>query len=270
MANGKKIHENQNQPMSKKKLLDALYTFLTLTGGALVAHYLGLQTNFVFSAALAGLIFAYATPKYVIPAYCGAFVGMASPEIIPNLQLLLAAVLAATLIKLIIGPFIPKVGGKAGFMAFLGIVVIYIFAPEKNLHNTGYISAELGLGLAATSVIATMTTFKIRRYLKDNTNDTPKINAAVGSAIVGLLAGIPYIFFPGIALFAQVAFAASFAGMSSFNPFRKKYSIPALGLIVGLVFIAVFPYFQGFGGKLGTTAFISMMIYLTLKRLKAL
>ncbi|MBT5016284.1 hypothetical protein HN748_00340 [Candidatus Peregrinibacteria bacterium] len=246
-----------------KKSLNIIYTFLTLTGGALVAHYLGLHTNFIFSAAIAGLIFAYLTPKYAIPAYCGAFVGMASLEILPNLQWLIVTSLLAALIKVFLGPKIPKVGGKAGFMAFLSIFIICLPSlKEKGIFNPSMLTIELIIGIIITAIIATKLTFLIRRKVKDHTKDNPKINAVVGSAIIGLLAGIPYIFFPQISMFSAVAYAASFAGMSSFHSFPKKHSIYLLGIIVGIIFICVTPFFQGFGGKLGTTAFISMMIYL--------
>ena len=84
------------------------------------------------------------------------------------------------------------------------------------------------------------------------------ISVVVASCIVGLLgAGIAQLFdIPHLAL---VVFAGSFVGMTS----TAIGSLPLVflgGLICGVIYVLSLKIFVGFGGKLGTTAFLSTLL----------
>ncbi len=87
------------------------------------------------------------------------------------------------------------------------------------------------------------------------------VSVVVASCIVGLIgAGIGHLFnIPNLAL---VVFAGSFVGMTS----TTIGSMPLVfvgGLICGVIYVLSLKIFVGFGGKLGTTAFISTLLVWT-------
>jgi len=248
-----------------------IYTFLALLAGALIAHFVGLETNFVFSAAVVGIIFGLLLPKYSIPAYCGSFVGMSSLEILPSGLFLIGAAVIAALIKIFLGPKIPKVGGKAGFIAFLSILIINLpFLLDKEIYKISSLEISTIFAVILVAIIGVNATFCVRKRLKirEKTKGLAKGNAVVGSAIIGLIAGVIRILFPQFAVLSEAIFAASFAGMSSFHIVKRRFAKSLVGLISGMVFLVATPFFQGFGGKLGTIAFVAMMIYLGLRKNK--
>ena len=83
----------------------------------------------------------------------------------------------------------------------------------------------------------------------------------VGSAVVGLVAGVvcPPLFAAGDAI-AAVAFCASFAGMATPERIPGIGSMLLAGAVSGIVFVGAVPYFVGFGGKLGTIAFVACLV----------
>ena len=249
----------------KNKYYQDLKVFIFILVGALLTYAIGINTNSVFAAALIGIIFSIIFPKYATPTYVGAFIGMSSVEILPSLLFLTGASIISGFIWLAFSKKLPKFGGKAGFIAFLGVLIINIpLIFEKQLNVPVHIEMEMILAVIFVAIIATKATFHIRDKLKDKI----KSDAVLGSAIVGFLFGVTRIFFPQTAIFSEVAFASSFAGMTSFNLVKKKSYKILIGLIVGLVFLISTSFFQGFGGKLGTIAFISLIIFFILKSRK--
>lgn len=246
----------------KNKYHQDLKVFIFILVGALLTYAIGINTNSVFAAALVGIIFSLIFPKYAIQAYIGAFIGMSSVEILPSLLFLTGASIISSLIWIAFSKKLPGFGGKAGFIAFLGVLIINLpLIHEKELAIPINIEIEMILGVIFIAIISIKATFYLRKKFKDKI----KNDAVLGSAIVGLLFGLTRIFFPQTAIFSEVAFASSFAGMTSFNLIRKKSYKLLVGFIVGLVFLISSSFFQGFGGKLGTIAFISIIIFFLLK-----
>jgi len=249
----------------QKKYYQDLKVFIFILVGALLTYAIGLNTNSVFAAALIGIIFSIIFPTYAIQAYVGAFIGMSSVEILPSLLFLTGASIISGFIWLAFSKKLPSFGGKAGFIAFLGVLIINLpLIIEKELNVPIQIEIELILGVIITAIVATRATFYLREKLKDKI----KSDAILGSAIVGFLFGLTRIFFPQTVIFSEVAFASSFAGMTSFKFVRKKSYKLLIGLIVGIIFLLSTSFFQGFGGKLGTIAFISLIIFFLLKSRK--
>lgn len=76
------------------------------------------------------------------------------------------------------------------------------------------------------------------------------LGVVVGSALVGLLAGLlcPWLGAP--------AYCGSFVGMAAPAVLPGYAAVIAAGAVAGLVYVAAAGAFDGFGGKLGTTAFV--------------
>jgi len=240
------------------------YPALFLISGALITYSIGMETNPVFAASLVGLIFGLLFPSYSAPAYCGAFIGMSSVEILPSGLLVLLASLVSGFVWVHFSKQIPAFGGKAGFIAFLGVLAInlpMIWEVEPSLPLE--LEVEMILGVIVTAVIATSATFLVREKIRERF----KSDAVIGSALVGFPLGFLRLFFPGVSIYSEVAFASSFAGMTSFKFVRKPLYYLLIGLVVGVVFLLSTPFFRGFGGKLGTIAFLSVMLFLSLKSL---
>ncbi|WP_353892992.1 hypothetical protein PRVXH_002395 [Proteinivorax hydrogeniformans] len=81
------------------------------------------------------------------------------------------------------------------------------------------------------------------------------LNPMVGSGIVGILAAQ---FLPKD--LAVVAYTAAFAGMSCATVLSNYSMVLLAGILVGVIFIKVQPIYNGYGGKLGTIAALSVLI----------
>lgn len=245
-----------------------IYSFLALTSAALISYFISIRINSVFGASLVGLFFGLLFPKYSMPAYCGAFIGMASIEILPSYLYIISASFVSGLVRLLILKKIPNigdVGGKAGFIAFLGVFIINLpLIFEKEIYRQTLVEMKLIVPIIVVPILSTVATFYLREIIRGGI----KSDAVVGSAILGLLFGLVQIFVPQTSIFSEVAFASSFAGMTSFEFVKKRWSKTVLGLIVGIVFLVSIPYFQGFGGKLGTISFLSSLTFLSLRKNK--
>jgi len=125
---------------------------------------------------------------------------------------------------------------------------------------------ELDLLLIAlavlTSLIALKITYSLRKILKESFKESESV---IASALTGLTFGFIPFFIPEFLILSEVAHASSFAGMSSLNLIEKGFV--KLALITTLVYVFAFPLFPGFGGKLGTIAFISVILYFILSNL---
>lgn len=87
------------------------------------------------------------------------------------------------------------------------------------------------------------------------------VPAVIASSIVGLIA----TFIPFPVKFKNhpyaAAYAGSFAGMCSTDLINSYWELGIISLLGALLYIAVMNLFEGFGGKLGSVAFISVALY---------
>lgn len=90
----------------------------------------------------------------------------------------------------------------------------------------------------------------------------------LASASVGFVGSfIPQSrFFDSKQLIAAV-YTGSFASMCSLSFFSRQYDLLTLCFIVGASFIALSPFFKGFGGKLGTIGFVASFSFICVKAL---
>ena len=88
------------------------------------------------------------------------------------------------------------------------------------------------------------------------------LGAVVASALVGLLVGL------GLPRVAVPAYCGSFVGMASPAVFPGLEYVALAGVVAGLAFVATDGIFDGFGGKLGTTALFGCLVAVPLAGLE--
>ncbi len=237
-----------------------LYLFASVVAGALVSYWLNvsLKLGAVVGAALVGLVAGVVVPAYGVPMSCGAYVGMASPKVLAPSELLLAAVIAGTVFVLAQDVF-NGYGGKLGTAACAGCIVSALCCG-KPLLSSQVPTWAVGQQILITSVIASVVTYFVNVKMGKG--------AIIASGLIGLVGGLvlPAAFPATGATLATVCICASFAGMSSKARIANEGLMAVAGVLVGLVFMYSSPYLGGAGGKLGTTAFGSVIVVSVLSK----
>ena len=228
--------------------------FLAVFFGGIVAFILAqnVGSGAVVSASLVGIAAYLILPKFSVPAYCGAFVGMTSELLLFNHGEVALASALAGIVYLLTEPLFPGFGGKLGTIALIGTASTGVGLGRSFL--PGEISAgQTGGLIILIALIASPLTF----YLSNHRKHGP----VLGSATVGLIAGLilPILFPQAGVTLAVVAHCASFTGMTSPERCRSFRQIFISGFFTAFVFIFSAPFFAGSGGKLGTIAFASVL-----------
>lgn len=89
------------------------------------------------------------------------------------------------------------------------------------------------------------------------------MSAVISSSIVGLVGGIIGLFIPN-KLFAPIVFCGTFVGMSSPSLFSLSFVVIA-GILSGVLYQVSTNIFVGFGGKLGSIAFLAVALVFYIK-----
>ncbi|SEW10673.1 hypothetical protein [Halobacterium jilantaiense] len=225
-----------------------------VVGAAGLTYVLSVHASFgpVLASALVGVAAGVGTPDVDTAAYCGSFVGMASPTVFPSVGLVFAAGLVSGAAFVAARESFVGFGGKLGTLALFGCSTTGLLLGIDYASTAGvqWGSAAITVPVAAVAAVTTAA-LSVRCGL----------GAVVGSALVGLVAGftLPVVAPDVGGLLATVAFCASFVGMSTRERLGSEARVGVAGGLCGLVFILVAPAFAGAGGKLGTTAFISCL-----------
>ena len=206
----------------------------------------------IVASALVGLCAYLLSETYGAPAYCGSFVGMATPAAGADLGAVAAAGLVAGGVFVAAKRAFNGFGGKLGTTAFVGCLSVAAFGGLAP--GTGSVpEPTVAAGLVVAAAVAALCTFLVSVRLDHG--------PVVGSAVVGLVAGTvcPPLFAAGDAV-AAVAFCASFAGMATPERIPGPGAMLLAGGVAGVAFVGAAPYFVGFGGKLGTIAFAACLV----------
>ncbi|MGM0590951.1 MAG: hypothetical protein ACQETI_04850 [Halobacteriota archaeon] len=229
-------------------VVDALAVVL----GALLTYVLSVASGLgpVLGSALVGLSVGVVVPRVAVPAYCGSFVGMASPSVFSATAYLAVAGIAAGLAYVASNGVFGGFGGKLGTVALFGCATAMLLPGVEYVAGSPlpWSTASAVVPVALVGAVATVV-LSVRLEL----------GGVLGSALVGVVAGVV---FPALlprwgATLAAVAFCASFVGMSTVDRLSTPLQVGAAGTLSGLLFIGVSPAFAGAGGKLGTIAFVS-------------
>ncbi len=229
--------------------------FLAVTVGSLLTVFIANRVGLgvVVASSLVGFGAALLFPKWAAAAFCGSFVGMLSPESFPTLPQLLLATFAAAALFWAGAPVFVGFGGKLGTTAFFGCVVAAWFT------NAPLLEAPLPSRQIALLILFVAALSSAGAYVL---SVRCKLGPVMGSALVGLFAGLVFPWLPvwmNGPLLAVVAFCASFAGMANTERMPTESHALLAGLIAGGVFVFASPSLGGAGGKLGTIAFASTL-----------
>ena len=230
------------------------YNFLSVVGGALTAYLLSINLELgpVVAAGLVGVLIALLKPKYGVPVYCGAFVGMVSCDYLHTVPALLLAGVIGGVIFVVTGPVMNGFGGKLGTIAFAGC----IFAGNilgSPLQSDSIPAWDTGWLIVFYSVLAAVITYFLSVRLKHG--------PVMASGFVGLAGGLilPALHAGVGETLGVMVICSSFAGMSSEERFPRTSHMIFAGFFTGLIFLFSLPYLGGPGGKLGTIAFGSVI-----------
>ena len=226
---------------------------LSVALGATLTYVLSVHAGLgpVVASAFVGLLAGVTLSRVAVPAYCGSFVGMASPAVFPGLEsVALAGVVAGLAFVASKGAF-DGFGGKLGTTALFGCLVAVPLAGLEYAPATAAPWGEAYL-IVPVAVAGAVATVAVSVDLE--------AGPVVASGLLGLVAGVGFpLLVPELGgTLAAVAFCASFVGMSSPDRLRTR-GVAVAGATCGLVFLAVTPALEGAGGKLGTIAFIACL-----------
>lgn len=225
---------------------------LAVVAGAVVTYLLSVHAGLgpVVASALVGLLAGVFAREIAVPAYCGSFVGMASPALFSSVGYPAMAGLVSGLAFVAAEDAFEGVGGKLGTLALFGCLTTAALTGADYAAGSALPWTDAGLLVPVAVAGAVGTVILSVRF---------ELGAVVGSAVVGLVAGLgfPAIAFESSGTLAAAAFCASFVGMSSSERLDGEVQVALAGAVSGLVFVAVATAFAGAGGKLGTIAFVA-------------
>jgi len=227
-----------------------VFGFLSVLLGGIFAFFLthDLGLGPVVAASLVGILAYLVVPKYGVPVYCGAFVGMTSNLLLFNYTEVALAGLIAGIVYILTRDVFNGFGGKLGTIALIGTTLTGMSLGREFLLTpiSDWRTNSLIIIIAA---LATPLTF----YLNIHRKQGP----VMASAMVGLIGGLilPNLFPQYGTTLAVVAICASFAGMTGKERCSNFWHILITGLFTGIVFLYSAPLLGGAGGKLGTIAF---------------
>ncbi|MBX0294259.1 hypothetical protein [Haloarcula nitratireducens] len=206
----------------------------------------------VVASALVGAVTGVGVPDVDTAAYCGSFVGMASPAVFPAVEFVLLAGALAGLAFVAAKETFAGLGGKLGTLALFGCVTTGLlpgvaFGPgaPPQWGNLAF-TVPVAVGSAVLTIAL---------------SERLDLGPVLASSLVGLAAGlVAPVAFPDVGdLVATVAFCSSFVGMSTTERVESAGGAGLAGALCGVVFVAVAPAFGGAGGKLGTVAFVACL-----------
>ncbi|WP_336001254.1 hypothetical protein [Halorientalis halophila] len=214
----------------------------------------------VVAAAAVGLAAGLAFSERDVAAYCGSFVGMASPSVFPTAAAVLVAGVVSGVAFVAARESFGGVGGKLGTLALFGVATTVAVTGFDYAAGT-VIRWPEAPPVVAVAVMGAVATVVLSLRLE--------LGPVVGSALVGLVAGVAFpLIAPATgATLAAVAFCASFVGMSSADRLGDERHAALAGALSGVVFVLVSPALAGAGGKLGTVAFVSCVSLVGLRTL---
>ncbi len=221
-------------------------TLLTLAG----AVEIGLSP--IVAAGIVGIAAAIVVPDRAVPAYCGAFVGMTSPDLFATYWHATAAGLVASAVFLVAQPAFHGIGGKLGTTAFVGATAI-VLATTGTFESVALPDPGTVAVVVCYAIVGAVVTFALHARF----DRSPVFASGIVGAVGGV--GLPLVYSEFGGLMAAAVFAASFAGMTDVRRIPDERWIALAGLLVGLVVVYTGPYLGGSGGKLGTIAFGSCL-----------
>ncbi len=234
------------------------YDFLFAFTGVLLTYELVnfFQLSSVLVSSGLGLLGFLFFKKYSVAFYCGTFAGMMSPLLFSRWEIIVLAIFCS-LLYIVIKTALIGFGGRLGTIAFISSVVIGLIFQKNGLEISYSINFYLVLIFSISGSF-------ISYYLHNTFNLSSVFASAFPSFIVVVLLEI---FAFEMIIYSVVFFTASFIGMSNNKIIPNALNLLFVGVILSIIFFAFYNLFNGFGGKMGFMALISIIIYFGLTNL---
>ncbi len=231
-----------------------LKTMVAVMVGAIGAYIMNcfLSISAIMSASLVGLIAVAVTKKFAVEVYCGAFVGMVSPQVLHDFTHTIFAGLIAGLVFYLARDIFNGYGGKLGTIACSSWIIMTAISSVKLL-DTQVEIRHSGLSIMLYSLGSALLTYMLSIRFKNGPVLASSVVSLAGAVILPAVHGV------SSGLLTGVVMAASFAGMSSKEKMRNELEILLSGALLGIMFIYSANHFNGAGGRLGTLAFGSVV-----------
>lgn len=241
---------NDKWEISKEDWIDFLFAYFA----SIFTYNLAMfdQISAVFASALVGLVGSSVFKKYEKAIFAGSFLGMAEATIFGAWGFILAALIMA-IVYVFSKPLFKGFAGKLGTVAFSGAVIAYFLQDLTPLQGINFSLTE-GIYLIIASVAGAIIT-RVFSQIEG-------VSVVQASSVVGILFVIlfDYEIFSISPYIAIAGFGGSFVGMTDKKHLNKIWMVGTGGLIFGIIYYLSSGVLLGFGGKLGTIAFLSTVI----------
>ncbi|PKK95404.1 MAG: hypothetical protein CVV60_01505 [Tenericutes bacterium HGW-Tenericutes-5] len=239
----------KREKMTSFKFIDLNIVFIIL--GTVIAYELSniFSLSIVVSSSIVGLAGYLISRKHSFAIYTGSFVGMSSQLLFNRIELFLVAIIAAIIFQIVKNIF-NGFGGRLGTIAFVATATTSLIFNKSGL--TAHQSYDVWL-LFLFSITGVLISWTIHNRF----NKSPVIASAVPGLIIGIIFGQ---IFNELEIYSYIFFTATFVGMASNFVVKNIFESLFIGVILSLIFWSFFHFFNGFGGKMGLMAFISMLI----------
>jgi len=241
-----------SEPWELKKIdwQDFLFAYFA----AILTYNLGMSGHIssVEASVIMGLIGATIFKKHDKAIFAGSFLGMASATVFGAWGFVLASLLVA-FVFVFTRPLFKGVGGKLGIVAFTGALLSFLLLDLTPSVGITFTLIQ-GVYLVIASVVGAVLT---RVIAKIEGTSVVLASSLVGLIFMTFFDNDSFSLSPYIAI---CGYGASFVGMSDLKQMKNSYIVGFGGLLFGIIFYLGSNVFGGFGGKLGTTAFIASII----------
>ncbi len=245
--------QDMRRPETQLFSTTSLKLFLSLVVGSLITYGLSVYARLgsVVASGLVTLIGGILVPSLGPAITCGSFVGMTSPSLLGPFELLLAACIAG-LVYLVAADVFNGFGGKLGTIAATGTTLTAI------LTGTSFIDAK---PLEPSCLIPVVITCGISSAISFWINNRMKQGGVIASGVVALTGGLllPAVIPTIGGTLAACCACGSYVGMSSLTRIHDEISAVSAGILAGLCYYWGITVIAGAGGRLGTTAFGSVL-----------
>lgn len=229
----------------------------------------------VYASALVGMVFSFFSferyPLFPAIVYSGTFAGMVADYHVESFFVACSIILLGGSLFYFLKENFVGLGGKLGSIGFGAMLLPVIFKNEKSLLYEiydGVVSIKIwelstDKTLFFTIIISLLGT--ILTYWLNNKKGYGPIKA---SAIPSFLVAIPLQILPISGFLASIPiiyFGASFVGMTNEKTLGWIPIIVA-SILYALTFHFIHPYFNGYGGTLGTAACLSCLMGVLLQK----
>ena len=232
------------------------YVVISTLGATVLTFFFNnnLSLGSVVASSLVGLLGMMLLPSLQKSIFCGSFAGMASSMIFTNIWWVALAGLLSGLLLAGSREIYDGFGGKLGASGFFGTATVSILANRFiYLNEIGDLNRDYNL--VFYFILGAVVTFYVNKINKTGT--------IFASSTTGLVAGLilPALYGPIGASYAVAAFTGTFVGMTVLDRLSNEFYLFFTSLFGGVIFLYTQVNFTGLGGKLGTTAFATVVAW---------